>query len=434
MFGIVNMLLFLYLLLCDTFASASRMHAQNGRKRKQPSILKRRHSPPHASKPPNTTKKSMAKNNQIGVKALPLLREVKKRGKNAAKTPDIPQELRTKLEGNKLFGELPMRFRIRNPDIKEPVDFKNRFAFYNKGLYLRHGPLTPLKVTNLQSIYDPVPLKPKPVVENFYRVIAMPDEKVSINLLLEAAAEWHYSIGSKLGKGWRDPIHLLHVITQITEREQEKIFDSIKPPKVGHAWYEFASQRAHHDFRLNSAHHLCQKYLSGKKTTGTPVNALRLGFEQDKVRNEFIFPEHRAAAKFTRLTRYEMQERLLPGKFPDRIRRYEKRLSLSACPSGCVHEAIWVHALQVYFRTRIEQHFRTNVVIIKPFKSHPKFSKYPNIAPFTLNTVTEWHNSWMLLSKPVCPIFSYQAVWVMDNDRGEYKELHIIWGSPRKLN
>ena len=349
--------------------------------------------------------------------------------KSALKTPKISPKLSEALKNNKSFGDLPMRHRIRKPDTNVPVDFTTRFEFY-RNLYVINGDLTPLIVKNLKPICDPVPLKPKPNINDFYRTIDMPDETASITTLLEAAVEWYYFIGSKLGKGWDDPDRLTYVITKITEREQEEIFNKIKPPKVNHAWYEFASQKAHHDFRLNSALHMCQRYIQNHTQSGTRINELRFGFEQTRVFKEFTIPERLAAAKFARLTRYELRERLLPGKFPNRIRPYEKKLSISDCPSKHIHQRIWIHAIIVYFRTRIEQHFRKNVFITKLLKHDKKFLRYPSSPTFPLKTVGEWQHAWMLLSSPLNPMHSYQAVWVMSDNKKEYRELNIIWGRP----
>lgn len=286
-----------------------------------------------------------------------------------------------------------------------------------------------IKVKDLKSIYAPVPLKPTYNAEDLYRTIEMPGKSASLVTLLEAAAEWHCSIGSKLDVKWKNTEYLFKVITQITEREQMQLFDSIKPPNIKHVWKEFASQQAHQDFRLNSAFHLCKKFIGSQRKSGKPLEALRFGYEQDMVRDRFTIPERHATAIFARLARFEMQERLLPGKFPARIRIYEKFLSASSYPSKHIHESIWTHAIQLYFRIRIEQHFRTNVLISRSYDRHPKFSRYLSPMRFTLGTVVEWQHAWEHLCGPVCPRSRYQAVWVTDEEGERVLELHIIKGS-----
>ena len=313
-----------------------------------------------------------------------------------------------------------------------PVSIMRRFEFYNKGLYLKDGLRTPLSVRNMKLAGNSISLVHTYNIQNFYRVIEMPDESASLITLLEAAAEWHFSIGSTLGEGWRDPFRLRDVLVKITESEQDQLFTSIKPPSISHTWRDFASQRAHQDLRFNIANYLCDCYLLKQAESFKSIKEIRLGLEQDRVLHDFVIPGRLAAVKFARLTWYEMQERLMPGQFPNRIRRYERRLALAKRPSPRIPPKFWNNALMIYFRTRIEQHLRTNITIFMSFEEHPRFSRHPKVIPFTLNNVFEWQYVWKALSMPILPNFSYQAVWVTDRRGNKCEKLYIMWGSPSR--
>ena len=152
------------------------------------------------------------------------------------KTPPISPSRRRELQKNKLFGKLPMRFRARAQNIEVPASFENRFAFYNTKLYLKDGRSTRLKFRDLKLSHDPIPLKPKHSIQDFYRTIDMPSHTDSLVTLLEAAAEWHYCLGNKLGEEWNEAGCLRDTLAKITEREQEQLFESIKPSSITHSW------------------------------------------------------------------------------------------------------------------------------------------------------------------------------------------------------